>query len=655
MAAAAPPRPPGPGPVQCCARCSYIHDSFTPGCGITRARAQCANAATLQLVDPDTGQPIDAQNPHLQAKIDILDLAVRPRQGPIPVCPHHAGLVARDRAWATAGKAATVAAVATGAGALAYATKKAFDDTKPEKRLRDLLRQTLQARKVARLQEIRDRVQQGRALPAADRALLARLGLADRAEGGEGDSETTEGTLRRIREEDAAHAIREYAAAHRAWHALPLARRAACLRGCPGEITPAQRRLLRRPPAAATARVPGAAASARWAWEDAEELGSLWEGAKAWARATFVQLKGSFDEAVTAAARVATAVQDKVHDLTWAADPATRAFFEKTTNDARNELQLAMAQRDRYVYALGTMSLVEALTASTENEDDHRSTWQRLREAPGRLARGFNAFHQTRYYRKTPYARGVLAALKASESGVPTGRASYEQGKIFQDRLRSMGLLSARMKVPNWTPSAVGWGWLFDMQSNMDPNEVHWTPSLTQSVHQAWDNAADRMAEWWAPSHNETDPSKRHVSPWRSQGRADAGWMDTVEALFRVPPGAAAARAYVADTLRPQLEDMRRQIQREMDYSYNEMKNPVAGTQGLRGLDSDLRDTGMSRFRDSVVDTYRRDQAARHQWLAAMERQVAALLKDDSWLVQRSTTPRFDASWQVRDPAYQRG
>ena len=661
-----------PVPVEnrCYARCTYIHDSFTPGCGVTRARARCANAATLQLADPETGLPIDTQNPHLQAQIDTLDLAVRPRQGPIPVCPHHAGLVARSQAWSAAGKAAGVGAAATVAAGLAYGAKALYNTTEPtgpEQKIKALLRKTLHERRVKRLESIKTKLEAGLNPSPADRALLARAGLLEKKKPASKEARE-EALLRRIREQDDEHAISEYTAAYRAWRALPPRRRAACLRGCPDAITPEQRRLLRSPPPAVTARVPAAAASAGWAWEGedvpptlAERFTSLWEDAKTW-------LGTLSTGALDAAARVARGVADRIYDsedrcdvykdakqctasqqCTWRDNACVsynrnQVFHTDSMNDPRNELNLAMAQRDRYVYSISSMALAEALTAAEQRAQAGRQEgWlESARKAPARL----NWFRQTRYYRNTPYSRGLLATLKESES--PTGKASFDQAKLFQDRVRRMGLMRENKKVANWTPRDVGWGWLFDMQSNTQTHKIQWTASMQEGVSQAWDNTLDAMREWWEPSKTEIDPAKRRVNPWQSVRRVDAAWADTVDALFRVPEGEAESRAYV-NRLRADLGRLRAQLQEEMDHSWRETTATAEDIKGLAGIQDAADGIPYEKYRNLMIKTYRNDQRARYKWLQAMHQQVSALLKDDTWLGRRQTrTSGVDASWQAR-------
>ena len=197
---------------------------------------------------------------------------------------------------------------------------------------------------------------------------------------------------------------------------------------------------------------------------------------------------------------------------------------------------------------------------------------------------------------------------------------------------------------------------MFDLQSTIDPHEIEWTPAVQQTVMDFGKKYAQRVTDWWHSTKRDVS-DQQNVSVWRSQPRADATWLDTVEALFKVPTETEAARsAYVRDTLMPQLQGLQSEMKREKRHSYDEMTRPVEQTKGLIGLDDELQVSGMSHLRNSVVSAYRNDQKARHQWLDAMERQVEALLANPRLLATRqSATFGFYTSWNQRDPMYQRG
>ena len=650
-AGAAPPPPPGqqpPGqqPQQCHARCSYIHDSFTAGCGVARARQRCSNLGTVQLTDPTTGQPMDAHNPHAQAQIRQLDLAQVPRQGPIMVCPAHAGLVARAHTWSTAGKAAGLAGAAAGAAALAYGAGKLYGAAAPapaaapDQELRDLLRQTLRDRRQRRLREIQDKLRQdGYTLTPRDKKLLIREGLMPRPQtkAAPPNESKQDALVRQIKAEQDVQDVRDYTAAYRKWSEMPSLQQQACLSGCPN-ITSEERRLLRQPPPS-VARTQEQLLSPGWAWKG-DDVPATW----------MEQATGALSSAWSAAGDVADWMQSLVPRMfnsvmdsmrgaqTIAQDLAWSAFYTpdqtkrdtrldtafKNYQDPRNELNLAMAQADRYVYSVSSIAYVEALTlADQKAQSDKKESWESIRGAiqdtlQALRTRVFTWFNRTRYYRETDYGKQLLKAIGPSS----TGKASFDAAQGVQDVMIKIGLLDAsgEYKMKNWTSRH---GWLFDMQSNIVTRKFQWLPG-------------DAM-----------------------EPRVDASWRRTVGKLFDLPPNAGAA--YV-EHLRADLRDMRATLVVERDHSRAEAVAVENESKGLHGIQDPENGIPFAVCRQQLTKIYRDNQNARVQWIDHLLHYVDLFLQDTSGelLAQRQTrVGGFDASWQDRRArglgAYQRG
>ena len=531
---------------------------------MARARQRCSNLGTVQLTDPTTGQPMDAHNPHAQAQIRQLDLAQVPRQGPTMVCPAHAGLVARAHTWSTAGKAAGLAGAAAGAAARPTAPGSC---TAPRRRRRPprrpgashLLRQTLRDRRQRRLREIQDKLRQdGYTLTPETRSFI-REGLMPRPQtkAAPPNESKQDALVRQIKAEQDVQDVRDYGGVPQVVGDAQLA-----AAGVPERVPQHHARNAgscgsprlcgAHPGAAAQPRVgvEGDDVPATWMEQVTGALSSAWSAAgdvADWMQSLVPRMFNSVMDSMRGAQTIA-------QDLAWSAfytpdqtkrDTRLDTAF-KNYQDPRNELNLAMAQADRYVYSVSSIAYVEALTlADQKAQSDKKESWESIRGAiqdtlQALRTRVFTWFNRTRYYRETDYGKQLLKAIGPSS----TGKASFDAAQGVQDVMIKIGLLDAsgEYKMKNWTSRH---GWLFDMQSNIVTRKFQWLPG-------------DAM-----------------------EPRVDASWRRTVGKLFDLPPNAGAA--YV-EHLRADLRDMRATLVVERDHSRAEAVAVENESKGLHGI-----------------------------------------------------------------------
>ena len=595
---------------QCVAKCSFVYDTFSSGCGVGAgtAQARCRNMGTAPLLDPATQQPLDAGNPHMQAQIDALGLAYRPPSGPLMVCPDHYGLVERNKSWNTALKVGAAGAAGAAGLALRAAYKKATAQKQTaQQELRQSLRDALVQKRDEKYRELLQKLEE---VPMDDpywdkhpdeKAFLVRMMQSEDFRQKEEDQEAhVQGKIDNIMEvllQEREHRLQdEFEKAQDKWELLTYEQQKECEAPC-DYISPDERKILIQrwkqdnPPRwrgldsphwTERARTRAAAAGRSIAATAAHTAKAVTNFAtEAWSH---LDAEAFFQKIRDAAAQVSRVLNTSIQS-----DMASKATYQEmarltfpaspSSQGAIVELLELLHQKDQYVYSLSTLAMMEAIEA---NRQTASTKW---------------GIALPSWLDSAPSRRGTLVMECLDKLQSDENKRECVETHLTQKLSRYGGLRTqtvpilsrdGQFKAPNFTPEL---GWMFDMQSDADVKL------------------------------QENNPVPR----------VDATWMDVVgEALRQINRGDRDG------SIHERLNLLRKAMEREQEYSYQEMtqapprgipqlddpkQNPFLGSilRGWRGynIQSQIFEN-TQRYKQEITDQYRQNHNRRSQWLQRM-------------------------------------